>query len=194
MEVIKIIEIICTICGLIQGLLILLKRKENWIFYLLNISTLIIYSFCAHLYGDVIENCIYLTIGIFGTFAWMNNKFAKRFNTEKIRHASKNENIVFLLAILILSAITYCLIFNSNDPLPSMDSITTGMGFVATFMMACKIIETWIVWFIDDILMLCVYLSLPEPGYALAMLNFVWIFMAIGSYISWKKEIEYEEV
>ena len=68
----SILEIIATVCGLIQGVLILLKKKENWIFYFGNIGILTIYSFFIKLYGDVIENALYIVMGIFGTMIWHN--------------------------------------------------------------------------------------------------------------------------
>ena len=191
---VNLIELVPAIFGLVQGVLILMKRKENWIFYLLNISTLIVYSFSVHLYGDVIENFIYLVIGLFGTLVWTSASFAKRFGFANIRHSTWKENVLFLALIVFLSAVIYIAVSYTNDPLPILDAVTTGMGFVATYMMATKIIETWIVWFINDILMVITYQSLPDPGYFLTVLNFIWIFMAIGSYISWRGEIINEEV
>lgn len=191
---VNLIEMVPAIFGLVQGVLILMKRKENWIFYLLNISTLIIYSLSVHLYGDVIENLIYLIIGLFGTLVWANTSFAKRFGFANIRHSTWKENVLFIILIVLLSAVIYIAVSCTDDPLPILDSVTTGMGFVATYMMATKIIETWIVWFIDDILMVITYESLPDPGHFLVALNLIWIFMAIISYISWKKEITNENV
>jgi len=182
-------EIASAIFGLIQGILILMKRKENWIFYILNILTLIVYSASVHLYGDVIENSIYLLIGIFGIFAW-SSSFAEKFGTVNIRHSTWKENIVFLFLTIFISTIIWIFVSSTNDPLPVLDAITTGMGFIATYMMAAKIIEAWIVWFINDILMVITYEFLPDPGHFLAALNLIWIFMAIGSYISWRREIK----
>ena len=59
------LEFVTTIFGLIQSVLIMFNKKENWIFYLLNIITLTIYSFIVKLYGDVLENSIYVIIGLF---------------------------------------------------------------------------------------------------------------------------------
>ena len=187
------VEIASAFFGLIQGILILLKRKENWIFYMLNISTLIVYSFSVKLYGDVIENLIYFVIGILGILSWANTTFSKKFHV-KIRYASFRENVIFACSIFIISFCIWFIVSTTDDVLPVLDAITTGMGFVATYMMAMKIIESWIVWFVDDILMAITYLSLPNSGYFLAALNFIWIFMAVGSYISWRKEITNENV
>jgi len=71
------LEFITTVFGLIQSILIIFNKKENWIFYLLNVGTLTIYSFVVRLYGDVLENSIYLLIGLFGLFSWYSTKLSK---------------------------------------------------------------------------------------------------------------------
>ena len=73
------LEIITSIFGLIQSILIMFNKKENWIFYLLNIITLTVFSFRAKLYGDVLENSIYLLIGFFGLFSWYSNSITNKF-------------------------------------------------------------------------------------------------------------------
>ena len=70
------LEITTSIFGLIQSILIMFNKKENWIFYILNIATLTIFSFTAKLYGDVLENTIYLTIGFFGLFTWYSKNIS----------------------------------------------------------------------------------------------------------------------
>lgn len=184
----SILEIIATVCGLIQGLLILLKKKENWIFYFGNIGILTIYSFFIKLYGDVIENALYIVMGIFGTMIWHNATIAKYFNAEQIRYSNQKEKIFYSNFLLITTSIIYMLICNTDDPTPLFDAITTGLGFCATLMMAQKLVEAWIVWFVYDIMMAYIYLTIPDISYGLAFLNFVWIFMAIGSYMTWRKE------
>ena len=184
----SILETIATVCGLIQGMLILLKKKENWIFYFGNIGILTVYSFFIKLYGDVIENAIYIVMGIFGTMIWHNEKTAKYFNAEQIRYANKKEKIFYSLFFLVTTYIVYLLIANTDDPKPLSDAITTGLGFCATLMMAQKLVESWIAWLVYDILMAYIYLTIPDISYGLAFLNFVWIFMAVGSYVTLSKE------
>ena len=72
------LEIFTACCGLIQSILILFKRKENWIFYLLNIVTLTVFSFTAKLYGDVVENLVYVIFGLLGLFTWYSINISKK--------------------------------------------------------------------------------------------------------------------
>lgn len=73
------LEIFSAGCGLIQSILIMFNKKENWLFYMLNIITLTIFSFFAHLYGDVAENMIYVIFGLLGLCTWYSEKYQKRF-------------------------------------------------------------------------------------------------------------------
>ena len=61
-----ILEIGATILGLIQGLLVMLNKRSNWIFYVLQMAFLIAFSVINHLYGDVVNNSIYFVMGIIG--------------------------------------------------------------------------------------------------------------------------------
>lgn len=184
------LEIFSTSCGLIQSILILFKRKENWIFYLANIISLAAFSFFAHLYGDVLENSIYLIFGLLGLFTWYSEKISKRIfgKVNEIKYCTAKERIAYTLMLVGISAVVYVWLLNTNDPYPLLDAVTTGMGFTATLMMSFKRVESWIVWFVDDILMAYIYFLLPDSGFYLMMLNMVWVGLAVGTWYTWHKE------
>lgn len=184
------LEIFSACCGLIQSILILFKRKENWLFYLLNVIALTIFSFTAKLYGDVIENLVYVIFGFFGLFTWYSEHISKKiFGSEnKIRYANIKERIFYLFMFLSISIGMYFFLKSTDDPFPFLDAITTGMSFTATLMMAFKRVDSWIVWFIDDILMAYVYFSLKDKALYLMALNIIWVVLAIGTWYTWHKE------
>ena len=189
------LEIFSAICGLIQSILIMINRKENWIFYMLNILTLTIFSFNAHLYGDVIENLIYVFFGLLGLLTWYSKYISKKiFGKEnKIRYTNTKEKIFYVGMFLVISIGIYFWLKHTNDPSPLLDSITTGMGFTATLMMAFKRVDSWIIWLIDDIIMAYIYYSLPDKAFWLMLLNIIWVFLAIGSWHTWHKESKKED-
>ena len=131
------LEIITTVFGLIQSILIMFNKKENWIFYLLNVGTLTIYSFVVRLYGDVFENSLYIIIGIFGLFSWYSTKLSK-YNNEII-YSTVKEKVLMFITFLFFSFGIYIWLINTNDALPLLDAVTTGLSFVATITMALKI-------------------------------------------------------
>ena len=56
--------------------------------------------------------------------------------------------------------------------------------------MMTKKIDTWIIWFINDIFYAIEYFILPEQALSLFVLNIIWTFMAVISYANWKKIME----
>ena len=189
------LEIITSIFGLIQGILIMFNKKENWIFYLLNIITLTFFSFKAKLYGDVLENSIYLLIGFFGLFSWYSNNISKKLiRRNNISWMNNKERIIYFLIFIIITGLIYLWLIHTDDPLALLDAITTGLSFVATLTMAMKKVDSWIYWLIDDILMAITYFSLPNKAIYLMTLNIIWIFLAIGTIYTWNKESKKEVI
>ena len=184
------LEIFTACCGLIQSILILFKRKENWIFYLLNIVTLTVFSFTAKLYGDVVENLVYVIFGLLGLFTWYSINISKKIfgDENKIRYCNFKERIFYCVMFLGISVGMYMFLKFTDDPSPFFFFFTTGMGFTATLMMAFKRVDSWIVWFVDDILMAYVYFTLPDKAIYLMALNIIWVVLALGTFWTWHKE------
>ncbi len=184
------LEIFSAFCGLMQSILIMFNKKENWIFYMLNIITLTIFSFFAKLYGDVVENLIYVIFGLLGLLTWYSTFISKKiFGSEnKIRYTNLKERCFYFFLFLTISIGMFLWLNHTDDPSPLLDAVTTGMGFTATLMMAFKRVDAWFYWLIDDILMAYIYYMLPERGFWLMSLNIIWIFLAIGTWYTWHKE------
>jgi len=178
----KYLEISATIFGLIQGLLVMLNRRSNWIFYILQMLVLIIFSILNHLYGDVTNNSIYLIMGVIGYILWNKKK-----ESNNITKCNKKERLIYISIITISTIILSIILKKTDDPLPLLDAFTTTSSFVATYYMMKKKLDTWIIWFINDIFYSIEYYILPNQALYLFILNVIWTFMAIGSYINWKK-------
>ncbi len=177
-----ILEIGATILGVIQGILVMLNKRSNWIFYMLQMIFLIIFSLINHLYGDVTNNSIYLVMGVIGFILWGKNK-----ESNKITRASIKEKLLYTFVITLGTLITYNILEKTDDPLPLLDSFTTISSLVATYYMMKKKIDTWAIWFINDIFYSIEYFILPNQAIYLFALNIIWTFMAIASYINWDK-------
>ncbi len=176
------LEIGATILGLIQGVLVMFNKRSNWIFYILQMAFLILFSSMNHLYGDVVNNSIYLVMGVVGFVLWNRNS-----DTNKITATSKKEKLIYILLIIVGTLGVSAILKNTNDPLPMLDAFTTITSLIATYYMVKKKIDTWVIWFINDIFYAIEYFILPNQAFYLFLLNVVWTLMAVGSYSNWKK-------
>ncbi|MBQ4510411.1 MAG: nicotinamide mononucleotide transporter [Clostridia bacterium] len=176
------IEAIATIMGLIQGILVWANKRSNWIFYCLQYVFLLIFNIQAKLYGDITNSIIYFFIGVSGFILWNRKK-----GNVPIKRCSIIEKTAYISIIIISTVIVYFILKGTDDPLPLMGALTTTTGYVATYYMLIKKTDTWILWFINDILYIIEYYMLSERAWYLITLNIIWTFMAIGSYITWNK-------
>lgn len=174
------IEVLATIFGLIQGILILQNKRSNWIFYILNISMLLVFSLINHLYGDVANNIIYLIMGITGAILW------SRKSRNTITNCSIKERILYIFIIFTATIFIGNILSKTSDPLPFMDAFSTTSSFMATLYMIRHKIDSWIIWTVNDISYVIEYSMIPNTAYWLIGLNIIWTIMAILSYINWK--------
>lgn len=175
-------EILATVFGLIQGILIMQNKRSNWIFYILQIAMLIVFSAVNHLYGDVTNNLIYLGMGIYGAMLW------GRGNAERpITKCSRLERIGYTAAITLGTLVIGIVLRQTNDPLPWLDAFSTTSSFIATWYMVRRKLDAWIIWTINDLVYVVEYSLLPDTAYWLIGLNAIWTVMAILSYKNWKQ-------
>ena len=175
-------EMGATILGLIQGVLVMLNKRSNWIFYILQMLFLIVFSTMNHLYGDIANNSIYLVMGVIGFILW-----GKSQERNKITSAGIKEKVAYILFIALGTLGIGFLLKNTNDPLPMLDAFTTVSSLVATYYMMKKKIDTWVLWFMNDIFYAIEYFILPDQALYLFALNVIWTGMAVASYLNWKK-------
>ena len=173
------LEGVCTALGLIQGVLVALNWRSNWIFYVAQTIGLFIFSWLNHLYGDMVNNAIYFVFGILGFVLW------GRKGQSRIGVVGHGERIVYLLFTALATLILYNFLKQSDDPMPLLDAVTTVTSFVATYYMVKKKIDTWVIWFVNDILYVVEYFLLPERAIMLGILNAVWTGLAVFSFVNW---------
>lgn len=175
-------EILATVFGLTQGILIMQNKRSNWIFYILQIAMLIVFSAVNHLYGDMTNNLIYLGMGIYGAILWGHGS-----SERPITKCSMQERIGYTLAIILGTIVVGTILRHTNDPLPMLDAFSTTSSFIATWYMVRRKLDAWIIWTINDLIYVIEYSLLPDTAYWLIGLNAIWTVMAVLSYRNWKK-------
>lgn len=183
-----ILEVGATILGLMQGVLVMLNKRSNWIFYTLQMLFLIIFSLSNRLYGDVVNNSVYLVMGVVGFVLWNKSR-----SSSKIKRVGTRERIIYLTVIIVGTIFVSLLLQRTDDPLPVLDAFTTVSSLVATYYMMTKKLDTWIIWFVNDIFYAVEYFILPNQALYLFALNVIWTGMAVVSYYNWNKIMKEEK-
>jgi nicotinamide mononucleotide transporter len=101
--------------------------------------------------------------------------------------------LILSLVFAVLFVLMWYVLENFTDsPVPGWDSFLTALSIVATWMLARKIFEHWILWIVVDIVSMFVYLT--KGLYPTVVLFGVYSAMAFAGYFAWKKTLEGERV
>ena len=183
------IDIILEFLAVILGILSVFFAKMNKIAVyptgMISTGIFVYLLFQFELLGDMIINTYFFFMSIYGWYYWSYKKDGDIMN--KISFGSVNDYLISLF-IFLSSLIFVSNIYKSFNLFTSwtayIDTITTGLFFVAMWLMARRKVENWIFWIIGDIISIPLYFY---KGLAITTIQyFIFTIIAIMGYISWK--------
>nr|WP_320118452.1 nicotinamide riboside transporter PnuC [uncultured Marinifilum sp.] len=183
----NIIEIIGTLSGLIFLYLEIKQNKWLWPVGLLTSVMYIYVFFEAKLYADMSLQFYYVFISIYGWIIWSygSNQIKEEL---PVTHLSRKLFVtLFAVSMAIYVVISYVLVNFTDASLPYWDAFTTALSIVATWMLARKILEQWLVWVIVNAVSLGLYIY--KGLYPTSILFFFYTVLAIIGYLQWKKDM-----
>ncbi|MDE6437054.1 MAG: nicotinamide riboside transporter PnuC [Muribaculaceae bacterium] len=137
------------------------------------------------LYADFAMNIYYLVMALYGFTAW--SRHLKKDKPElPIRHMSGRVILGTLGAFIpVYALIAAWLVFLTDSNVPYADAFTTAMSIVATWALARKYIEQWIMWVLVDAV--CTGLYIYKGIYFYSALYAIYTVVAILGYRKWLK-------
>ena len=176
-------EILAAILAIIYLLLALKQDIRCWIAWI--ISSLM-YLFVMLYAGLLMESALqifYVGMGIYGWMQWDKRSAQDKLSIRRWNKKQHFYAIGSLLCIVVISG--YLLSLNSNAVAPYIDSFTTWGAILATFMVAKKVLENWIYWFVIDFV--SVFLFLSRELYPTAVLFVIYLVIIVFGYRAWLK-------
>ncbi|WP_163323481.1 nicotinamide riboside transporter PnuC [Draconibacterium mangrovi] len=182
------IEILGAILGLAYIFLSIKQHILTWPTGLLTSALYVLVFFNTRLYADMGLQVYYVVISIYGWYFWITGK---KQNEKKV--AVKTTRKILWLKLAVVSIALYALILfilrnYTNSDVPHMDSVTTALSIVATWMLARKYIEHWLLWIFIDAFSAGLYVY--KGLWATVILFIVYTVMALLGYIEWKKDLK----
>ena len=176
-------EILAAILAIIYLLLALKQDIRCWIAWI--ISSLM-YLFVMLYAGLLMESALqifYVGMGIYGWMQWDKRSAQDKLSIRRWNKKQHFYAIGSLLCIVVISG--YLLSLNSNAVAPYIDSFTTWGAILATFMVAKKVLENWIYWFVIDFV--SIFLFLSRELYPTAALFVIYLVIIVLGYKAWLK-------
>jgi len=165
--------------------LVLAIRQNIWCWAAAAVSTTI-YLFIMYAAGLYMESALqvfYLAMAAFGWFQWRRHADATRdlgVSTWPLRR-----HVFAIAGVLALVFASGGLLSEYTDAaLPHLDSFTTWGAMVATYMVARKILENWLYWFVIDGVSVGLYVN--RGLYLTALLFCGYLVMIVIGYRAWR--------
>lgn len=183
------IELLGAILGIAY---IFFSIKQNVLTWVTGILTSLLYAYVffeAKLYADMGLQGYYVFISIYGWYFWIKGSKPKHSNSVPVKKTSfklwiKLAAVSALLYVIIL----FILLKFTNSDVPYLDSMTTAFSIVATWMLARKYAEHWLVWIFVDAFSAGLYVY--KGLWATVILFSIYTIMAVLGFIEWKKDFE----
>ena len=158
-----------------------------WPFGLLSALFYIWIYYFSGFYADMSLQVYYVFISLYGWYYWkVGNKTSE--GKLKLQVSRINLRSIFILAsvfVLLSLLISLILIRFTDSQVPVMDALTTAGSIVATWLLARKVLEHWLLWVVVDLVSMGLYIY--KELYATAVLFFVYSIVAVAGYFAWKK-------
>lgn len=140
----------------------------------------------SKLYADMALQVYYFVISIYGWLYWAYGNKASNERKIPIKRTSRRLWLKLSLSSgVIYVVILFILKFTDSD-IAHLDAMTTALSIVATWMLARKYIEHWLIWIFVDLFSAGMYVY--KNLWPTVVLFLVYTFMAYIGYREWNKE------
>ena len=165
---------------------VLLAAKGNiwcWLAGIISSAIYIYINLVSNLFQDAILQTYYVFAGLYGWYLWQNNSLQA--DSFYVVSLSRMQHVKIIGAGILLVPILGFLFSKLGNSLSYLDSAVTVFSFIATYITAKKILESWLYFIVIDIVAAVMYyinhLELTSGLYLF------YTFAAMYGYYEWRK-------
>jgi len=183
------IELLGAILGIAYIFFSIRQSILTWPVGLVTSALYVAVFFTSKLYADMGLQLYYVVISIYGWYEWLRGDVATHSEPLKVCHISlKLSSILSVVSFFLFLLIWFILKNFTDSPVPMADGFATALSIVATWMLARKILENWLVWIFVDAFSIGLFAY--KQLYPTVILFIVYTVMAYVGYREWKLDLK----
>ncbi|MBL7967518.1 MAG: nicotinamide mononucleotide transporter [Prolixibacteraceae bacterium] len=181
------IELLGAILGVVYIYFSIRQSILTWPVGLLTSVLYVWVFFSSKLYADMGLQLYYVAISIYGWYEWLRGDQQTHTRPIIISRLSLKLGVILASVSSVIFLLIWLILKNYTDsPVPVADSLATSLSIVATWMLARKILEHWLVWIFVDAFSIGLFLY--KDLWPTVLLFAVYTLIAFFGYREWKKE------
>ena len=160
-----------------------------WPFGIISSALFILIFFNGKFYADMGLQVYYVGVSIYGWIYWSRGGISRneKSSLPVCRISRQLALILSVTGIVIMLGIVYILKNFTDSDVPWGDGFTTAGSIVATWMLARKILEHWLVWvFVDSVAAGLYFYKGLYPSF---LLYLIFTIIAVIGYFHWKRSL-----
>ncbi|KPL17350.1 MAG: hypothetical protein AMS23_05845 [Bacteroides sp. SM1_62] len=160
-----------------------------WPFGIISSALFILIFFNSKFYADMGLQVYYLGVSIYGWIYWSRGGITRdqKSTLPVCRIPRQLAMILSMTGIVIMLGIVYILQHFTDSDVPWGDGFTTAGSIIATWMLARKVLEHWLVWIVVDSVAAGLYFY--KGLYPSFLLYLIYTVIAVIGYFQWKKSL-----
>lgn len=183
------IELFGAVSGLLYVFLEIRQKILLWPVGLVSSAVYIIVFYNSKFYADMGLQVYYVSISIYGWYWWLHGReVAESGYLPVIKTPVKLYSILLVVFTILFGSVWYLLFRFTDSPIPGWDSLSTSISIIATWMLARKYLEHWILWMVANSISTGLYIF--KELYPTVILFIIYTVMAFVGYINWKREYD----
>ncbi|MEE9461653.1 MAG: nicotinamide riboside transporter PnuC [Bacteroidales bacterium] len=160
-----------------------------WPFGIISSALFILIFFNGKFYADMGLQVYYVGVSIYGWIYWSRGGISRneKSSLPVCRISSQLALVLSVTGIVIMLGIVYILKNFTDSDVPWGDGFTTAGSIVATWMLARKVLEHWLVWiFVDSVAAGLYFYKGLYPSF---LLYLIFTIIAVIGYFHWKRSL-----
>ncbi|WP_293891206.1 nicotinamide riboside transporter PnuC [Flavobacterium sp.] len=190
-------DIVLEVSAILFGLLSVRYAKNNniWVFPtgIINTAIYVYLLWKWSLLGDMMINFYYVVMSIYGWYTWTRKKEEGiKFPISRMTLSEKKWSLLIFVLTIGFVVVVYTFFDKFTHWTSYVDTLVTGIFFVAMWQMARRKIENWILWIIGDVISIPMYYY---KGYSFTSIQYlIFTIIAVFGYIEWKKTLQRKKI
>jgi nicotinamide mononucleotide transporter len=179
-----ILEMIGFASGVVSVWLAVREKVWSWPIGILNSLSFLVLFYLAGLYANSMLQILYLVLCIVGWRNWLVGGAGA--TALAIQRVTRLQAAKFALLTVVGAAVFTALLARFTDSeVPFWDGLTVALSMTATYMLACKLVENWLVWIVADLIYVPLYAS--QGLYLTSAVYLLFLAMCIVGLLRWRR-------
>jgi nicotinamide mononucleotide transporter len=186
------IEILGAVLGILYIFFSIRQHILTWPTGLLTSLFYIYVFYTSGFYADMGLQLYYVVVSIYGWYYWVRGGQKETGGPQEkvpVKHTSRRGWFrISLVTVAVYGLLLFILLRFTDSTVPFMDAFTTALSITATWMLAKKYIEHWLIWIVTDMVSIGLYIY--KGLWPTVILFIVYTVLAVSGYMEWKKDFE----